>query len=75
MKQAFLFIIFIVFNSVSYADNDGEGQLIQIQTRIHSFLSKPSWLLEIRDLDHGQTIPYVFERNNGYHKYKKCIGI
>lgn len=53
--------------SVSYAqpNEEGLGQTIQITTRLHSFFGKPSWLLIIRDLDHGQTIPYLFEFTRG----------
>lgn len=52
--------------SVNYAQFDGSlGQIIQIQTRFHSFVGKPTWLLIIRDLDHGQNIPYLFEIKKG----------
>ena len=46
-------------------DDDGLGQTIQIYTRFSSFIGKPSWLLIIRDLDHGQNIPYLFEIRKG----------
>jgi hypothetical protein len=40
---------------------DNFGQVIQIQTNLTSFIGKPTWLLIIRDLDHGQNIPYVYD--------------
>lgn len=52
-----------------YADaeigNDGLGQVIQIYTRFHSFIGKPSWLIIIRDLDNGQNVPYLFDITRG----------
>lgn len=50
----------------SYAQPDDDfGQTIQIYTRFHSFLGKPSWLLIIRDLDHDQNLPYLFDVKRG----------
>src|SRR5579862_5519025 len=46
-------------------DGDGIGQTIHIETRFHSFAGKPSWLLIIRDLDHDQNIPYLFDVTRG----------
>jgi len=55
-----------ITTSSSYAqDNDGLGQIIQIHTRFHSFVGKPSWLLIIRDLDHNENIPYFYEIKRG----------
>lgn len=45
--------------------NDGLGQTIQIHTRLHSFVGKPSWLIIVRDIDHNQNIPYVFDIQRG----------
>lgn len=45
--------------------DDTFGQIIQINTNFHSFVGKPSWLLIIRDLDHGQNIPYLFDIRKG----------
>lgn len=42
-------------------DVDDFGQLIKIQTSLKSFIGKPSWLLIIRDLEHNQNIPYLFD--------------
>lgn len=44
---------------------DGLGQTIQIYTRLHSFVGKPSWLLIIRDLDNNQNIPYLYDITRG----------
>lgn len=44
---------------------EGLGQTIQITTRFASFVGKPSWLLVIRDLDHGENIPYLFDITRG----------
>lgn len=51
----------------SYAQetNNGIGQTIQVSTRFHSLVGKPSWLVIIRDLDHNQNIPYVFDIKKG----------
>lgn len=48
-----------------YPDGDGVGQFIQITTRLHSFVGKPTWLLIIRDVDHNQNIPYLFDIRRG----------
>lgn len=53
-----------------YADDDvlnrdGFGQVIQINTYFSGWVGKPMWLLEIRDLDHGQNIPYMFDITRG----------
>lgn len=45
--------------------NDGLGQVLQINTMFHSFVGRPEWLIEIRDIDHGQTIPYIFDISRG----------
>ena len=49
----------------AHAADDGLGQTIQIHTRFHSFVGKPSWLIIIRDVDNGQNIPYVFDVKRG----------
>lgn len=64
-----LFIPSISINcSLAQPSEEGLGQTIQIRTRLHSFVGRPSWLLILRDVDHGQTIPYVydFERGNNF---------
>lgn len=54
----FLFLSTIPF--VSYAD-DGLGQLIHINTRFSSLVGRPSWLIVIRDIDHGQNLPFIYD--------------
>jgi hypothetical protein len=41
------------------------GQIIKIHTRLHTFLGSPSWLIVIRDVDHNQNIPYLFDIKRG----------
>src|SRR3990167_5866017 len=48
-----------------FADPDDFGQTIQIYTQLKSFVGKPSWLLMIRDVDHGQNIPYMYDFEKG----------
>lgn len=63
-----LSLFFVLHNAVAdpiLADNAGLGQTIQINTRLRSFLGKPSWLLIIRDVDHGENIPYLFDFSRG----------
>lgn len=55
----------IVPSSYAEIGNDGLGQTIQIYTRFHSFVGKPSWLIIIRDLDNDQNMPYVFDITRG----------
>jgi hypothetical protein len=40
---------------------DGVGQTIQIYTQLNSFIGRPSWLIIIRDIDHNQNIPYLYD--------------
>jgi hypothetical protein len=50
----------------AYAQGEnGMGQTIQINTRFHSYTGRPSWTLIIRDIDHEQNIPYVFDITKG----------
>lgn len=60
----FLILSWCLTASVSYAA-DGIGQTIQITTRFNAWMGKPTWLLTIRDLDHNQTIPYLFDITRG----------
>ncbi|VVC76902.1 hypothetical protein AQUSIP_22290 [Aquicella siphonis] len=54
--------------SFAQADEEVLGQTIQIYTRFHSFIGKPIWTLIIRDIDHNQNIPYLFDiRKGGNH--------
>lgn len=46
----------------SYASPDDElGQTIQIQTRFRHLIGRGTFTIVIRDLDHNQTIPYMFD--------------
>lgn len=63
-----ILIILSVTCPISYAqssDDDGIGQVIQINTRFHSFIGKPRWTLIIRDLDHNENIPYLYDITRG----------
>lgn len=57
-----LLILYYTINIV-YAQPTADeiGQTIQIKTRLHSFVGRPSWLIIIRDLDHGQNLPYLYD--------------
>ena len=71
-KLALFFILSCavsLYAEVSHAQGDGVGQIIQINTRFRSFVGRPSWLLIIRDLDHDQNIPYVFDVNRGQNTW------
>lgn len=48
-----------------FANPDDFGQSIQIYTQLKSFVGKPSWLLIIRDIDHNQNIPYMYDFEKG----------
>ncbi len=37
------------------------GQVLKINLNLQRFIGKPSWLIVIRDVDHGQNIPYLFD--------------
>jgi len=60
-------VLLLCFITLSYAqpDTNGLGQIIQINTRFHYFVGNPSWTLIIRDLDHNQTMPYLFDITRG----------
>jgi hypothetical protein len=55
-------LILCLMISPTYAQEDSAfGQVIQIDTRFHSFVGKPIWTLEIHDVDNNETVPYSFE--------------
>jgi hypothetical protein len=60
-----MFLCLCMTSSLSHAQPDGLGQTIQISTDFNSFLGRPIWSLIIRDIDHNQNIPYLFDFNNG----------
>lgn len=45
------------------------GQVITIETHLHSFIGKPIWTLVIRDIDHNQNIPYIFDVRKGWNHW------
>jgi len=69
-KKIILMIALVVSASLmaspgSTQPPDGFGQTIEINTRLHSYLGKPTWLLVVRDIDHGQNIPYMYDFRKG----------
>lgn len=57
-----LSIVFMSAATTSTAESMGDlGQTIQISTNLTSFAEKPSWLLIIRDVDHNQVLPYLYD--------------
>jgi len=67
LKRIWIVILLSLTASWSYAqvDVDGLGQTIQINTYLHSYVGNPSWTLIIRDLDHDQNVPYLFDVTSG----------
>lgn len=59
--------LLLCFTIQSHAQQSGNalGQVIQINTRFHYFIGNPSWALIIRDLDHNQNMPYLFDITRG----------
>lgn len=68
-KSASLCLIFVLFIGIwinnAYSIHQDPGETIQISTRLRSFVGNPSWLIVIRDLDHGQNIPYLYDIKKG----------
>ena len=74
-----LFILMCLTSLASFAqpesdafvqtESDSLGQTIQIDTYLHSFTGKPIWTFIVRDLDHDQTIPYIFDIKKGYNHW------
>jgi len=59
MRIRHLLLIFICFISLpSYAQ-------IEIRTRFSSFVGKPTWLLTVRDVESGESHPYLFDIRRG----------
>lgn len=64
----FLVVVFAALAasmSIAMVGSDGLGQTVQINTHFRSVVDKSSWLLMIRDVDHNQNIPYVFNLTEG----------
>lgn len=47
------------------AFSQGGPNTIEIRTRFSSYVGKPSWLLTIRDVDTGESYPYMFDIKKG----------
>lgn len=54
---------------LAVGQNNDPGQVIHISTYFRSFVGKPSWLLIIRDLDHNQNRPYLFDIRKGENSW------
>jgi hypothetical protein len=50
-------------------ENNGIGQSVQINTRIYSWLGKPTWILNIYDVDNGLYYPYVYDIRRGRNNW------
>ncbi len=46
-------------------DGNSIGQTLKIRTNLRTFLGKPAWLLIVRDVDHNQNIPYLYDFTTG----------
>lgn len=44
---------------------NGFGQIIELNTFFEGYVGMPSWLLIVRDIDHNQNIPYVYDFYQG----------
>lgn len=44
----------------AYAQDNPFGQTFQINTRLNSFVGKPSWLIIVRDVNSGQVLPFLY---------------
>lgn len=40
------------------------GQVLEISTHFSSIIGKPSWLLEIREVETGRVLPYIYDVKN-----------
>jgi hypothetical protein len=60
-------LIFSCLATSSYAqiDENPLGQVITIDTRFRSYVGNPIWSIVIRDIDHNQNIPYLFDLRRG----------
>ena len=38
-----------------------DGEYLQINTHFRQILSRPTWVLILRDIDSGQVLPYLFD--------------
>ncbi len=70
IKKSLIMIILALgsasLNSAASAQEIADfGQIINISTHLRSLSSKASWLLIIRDMDHGHNIPFVYDFESG----------
>ena len=63
--NTFLTFFLLALSPATQAMEDGIGQTIKIHTHLDSFIGRPSWLLMIRDIDHNQNVPYVYDFTDG----------
>lgn len=56
----YLFLLLLLVTSTCFSQNE-MGQTIQINTRFNKIIGRPSWLIIIRDVDHDQNVPYLFD--------------
>lgn len=63
---------FCISASLTYADKDFDprGQIIQIHTRLYSFVGQPIWTLIIRDIDNNKVYPYLFDFSTGENDWQ-----
>lgn len=59
-----LTFLFIASNIVAQPEYQF-GQYLQISTKLRNFDGRPSWLIIIRDVDHNQNIPYLYDFERG----------
>jgi len=65
IKKIGLIFIFLLHNiSYCYAVGLANSQTLQIYTHFKTFMGKPTWLLEIREVETGLVSPYIFEMRN-----------
>src|SRR5690242_17300489 len=58
------FILGFLFQN-GYAGGLSNTQTLQIYTNFKTFIGKPTWFLEIREVETGLVSPYIFDiRNN-----------
>lgn len=64
MKKLYL-LLWVGFTFIHSAM--AEPVTLQIHVNLKSFVGNPSWLLMIRDLEHNQNIPFLYDFTNKTH--------
>lgn len=61
-------ILFFTAGRLLAGDANNTGQILKINLNLQRFIGKPAWLIVIRDVDHNQNIPYLYDitRNQDY---------